>query len=183
MAFVNKTIINSKTGQSFRFIQTAKSTNGKMLEIESSFKPNSKEPPAHYHPFQEEDFRILQGELTVKINSEMKTLKQGDRLHIPANEVHSMWNRSGHEAVVSWKTQPALNSENLFETITGLANDNQTDANGKPGILQVALTVSKFSNTFRLANPPFAIQKILFSLIAPFAWLSGKRSVYKKYID
>lgn len=183
MAFINKTITNSKTGQQFKFLQTAKSTNGRLLEIESSFSPNSKEPSAHYHPYQAEDFTVLLGELTVKTGSQLLTLKEGGLLHIPANQIHSMWNKSDSKVLVNWKTQPAMDSENLFETITGLANDNKTDISGRPGILQAALTVNRFSRVFRLANPPFKLQKILFYCLIPFAWLLGKRPVYKKYLD
>ncbi|HEX5024274.1 MAG TPA: cupin domain-containing protein [Agriterribacter sp.] len=183
MAIPNKTISNSKTGQSIRFIQTAKDTGGALLEMESTFGAMSKEPPLHYHPYQEEDFTVLSGELTVKIDGQVKTLQQGDILHVSRNTVHAMWNRSEDATLVNWKVRPAMNSENLFETFTGLANDHKTDENGVPGILQLALTVNAFSRVFRLAKPPYLVQKIIFGILAPFALLLGYKSVYKKYLD
>ena len=78
MAISNKIISNSKTGQVIRFLQTAKDTNGALLEMECGFGPKSKEPPTHYHPYQEEDFTVLSGELTVKIDAKTITLKKGD---------------------------------------------------------------------------------------------------------
>ena len=183
MAFVSKEIFNSKTGQSYKFIQTAKSTNNQLLEMETTYEPFSKEPPVHYHPNQAEDFIVLSGEVTVKINSTRKILKQGDTLHVAAGAVHSMWNTSNSKAVVNWKVRPAMNSEHLFETITGLANDGKTNADGKPRILQAAVTLRKFSGEFRLANPAFALQKILFSILAPVAYLFGYRATYKEYLE
>jgi quercetin dioxygenase-like cupin family protein len=85
MATVGKTITNSKTGQSYHFLQTAKSTNGSLLEMESVYDAYSKQPPMHYHPYQEEYFKILKGEITVKLGSVPKYLKQGDELYIPPN--------------------------------------------------------------------------------------------------
>ena len=183
MAFKLKKITNSKTGQTYLFLQTAADSQGKILEIESGFAPHSLEPPLHYHPYQFEDFTILEGELTVKINGSLKILKRGDTLHIPANTHHSMWNNSAAKTTVNWKIRPALNSEQLFETFAGLANDNKTKPDGIPSFLQVVLTVNKFSDSSRLVKPPYFIQKLLFSLLTPVSLLLGYRAVYKKYLD
>ena len=183
MAYKNKTITHSKTGQQITFLQTAKETNGRLLEMEAQFAPLSKEPPPHYHPGQNEDFTVIEGEIQVKINGVLKNYKASEHFHVPANTVHSMWNNSGSKTIVNWKVQPALNSEYFFETLTGLANDNRTDSDGVPNILQVALLMSKFSGIFRLVKPPFAIQRILFSILSLIGYVFGYRAVYKKYID
>lgn len=183
MAYQNKIIKNSKTGQQIKFIQTAQDTNGKLLEMESEFAAHSKEPPPHYHPVQEENFEVITGTVTVKINRVQKILKQGDHLHIPANTVHSVWNASNEIAIVNWKVQPALNTEALFETVTGLANDGKTNENGVPGFLQVALLMNKYSSVYRPAKPTYLIQKIVFGLVTPIAYLFGLKAIYKKYLD
>ena len=183
MAFQNKIIRNSKTGQDIRFLQTAKETNGELLEMESTFSEYSKEPAPHYHPYQEENFTVLSGELTIRMNGELKVLKQGESIHIPRNKAHSMWNNSPVKTVVNWKVQPAMNTDQLLETATGLANNGKTNNNGMPNILQVALMANKFSDVFRLASPPFALQKIVFSILSPLAYVCGYRSSYKEYID
>ena len=41
MAFTGKIIRNTKTGQDIKFIQTAKDTEGKLLEMESAYNSNS----------------------------------------------------------------------------------------------------------------------------------------------
>ncbi|MDH4058902.1 MAG: cupin domain-containing protein [Cyclobacteriaceae bacterium] len=183
MAFVNKTIVNSRTGQQYRFIHTAQSTKGKLLEMESTFSPKSKIPPDHYHPYQTEDFIVLEGELIVKMEGQIKILKEGDSLHVPAKKIHSMWNESDGITKVNWKTQPALNTENLFETICGLANEGETNADGIPNILQTALTINKFSSVFRPAKPPIVILRVLFYLLTPLAYVMGYKPVYKEHLD
>lgn len=183
MAFRNKIISNPKTKQDIKFLQTGKDTNGKLLEMETTYNSHSKEPPAHYHPFQVEDFTVLSGQLSVRIDGQIQVLKQGDSLHIPSNKVHSMWNDTDEKTIVNWKVQPAMYTENLLETGTGLAVDGRTNNNGIPNMLQVALMANKYSDVYRLANPPFWIQKIVFLFLTPFAYMFGYKSTYKKYFD
>jgi quercetin dioxygenase-like cupin family protein len=183
MAYKNKIISNVKTGQDIRFLQTSKDTNGTLLEMEAIFNAHSKEPVAHYHPAQQEDFIVLSGQLTVRINEQLKLLQAGDRLHIAPNAVHAMWNNSDEKTIVNWKVRPAIDSEHLFETMAGLAADGKTDANGKPGILQAALIAYKFSNVFRMAKPSYTMQRMAFSLLKPLAYMSGYKPTYEQYLD
>jgi quercetin dioxygenase-like cupin family protein len=109
MAFPGKQITNSKNGQTYRFIQTAASTGGKMLEMESVYVPNTPEPILHYHPRQDEYFKILDGDVTVKIGTGIKILHAGDELHIPAGTHHGMWNPTNRKAIVNWFTSDSFN--------------------------------------------------------------------------
>src|SRR3712207_2629864 len=128
MAFQNKTIRNPQTGQEIKFLLTGKETKGQLLHMQTTYQEHSKEPAAHYHPNQEEDFKVLEGELTVRVNAQVKILKKGDSLHIPCNTVHSMWNAAESKAVVDWQVRPALNTDYFFETTMGLASEGKTNA-------------------------------------------------------
>jgi quercetin dioxygenase-like cupin family protein len=183
MAIKNKTVANPITGQSIKFLQTANSTLGQLLEMETTYKAHSTEPASHYHPYQTEDFTVISGEVTVRINGELKTLKAGDQLNIPPNSIHAMWNTSDQPAKVNWQVRPAMETEYLLETTFGLAADGKVNKKGMPSILQVALSVNRYNKVFRLSKPPFIVQKIVFTLLSPFAYLSGRRATYKKYID
>jgi quercetin dioxygenase-like cupin family protein len=183
MAIHGKVITNAQTRQSIRFIKTSRDTHGQLLEMESVYLAQSKEPASHYHPRQEEDFLVLEGELTVAINGQVKKLKTGDVLHIPAGTHHAMWNNSNMNTIVNWRVRPALNTEYMLETIYGLASDGKTNQQGMPGIWQIAITANQFGNEFRLSKPPFAVQKIIFGLLSPIAYLFGYRAIYKRYID
>ncbi|MVM38194.1 cupin domain-containing protein [Spirosoma sp. HMF3257] len=183
MAYANKVIHNPITGQVIRFIKTSKDTAGELLEMEASCKGQSTEPAPHYHPQQTEDFMILSGELTTRINGQLKTFRAGEKLHIPKNTVHAMWNQSGGQTVVNWQVRPALDTEYFFETVTGLANDNKTNALGMPNFLQGLLIINRFSSAYRLPKPGVIIQKIAFVFLRPVAYLIGYRTTYKKYLD
>ena len=182
MADKDVVINNPIIGQNIKFLQTAKDTNGKLIEMEASYRPYSKEPPPHYHPYQEEDFIIVKGQMTVRIEGKILLLNEGDTLHIPVNTIHSMWNNSAGTAITNWKVQPALNTEYFFEAVSGLASDKKRSKRMR-SLLQKSLMANKYSNVFRLAKPPFFIQKILFIVLTPFAWFIGYRASYKRYFD
>lgn len=183
MAYKSKIIHNPVTGQEIKFLQTSADTGGKLLEMESTWYGPSKEPVPHYHPYQEEDFRVISGELTVRLGDVIRTLKAGDGVHISVNQVHSMWNASEGKTVANWQVRRALDTELLLETMTGLAADGKTNAAGMPNILQIALTADKFSNILRLGKPSFATQRVVFFLLKPFARIVGYRATYSKYLD
>lgn len=183
MAYSNKVISNPQTGQSIKFLQTAKDTSGQMLEMESTYLSRSQEPPLHYHPVQSEVFTVLEGELTVLMNGEKKLFRAGQQLNIPAGCRHAMWNESDGITTVNWKVIPAMDTEYLLETGMGLARNGKTKKNGMPPFLQVVMMADSFGNVFRLAKPPYAVQKLLFTVLKPVALLVGYKARYKEYID
>lgn len=183
MACKNKVIQNPVSGQSIRFLQTSTDTDGHLLEMESSFTSYSNEPIPHYHPRQQEVFTILEGGIAVRLNGEIKELKKGEQLVIAPNTVHSMWNPFGTKAVVNWKVEPALSTEYLLETGMGLATDGKVNKKGLPPVLQTALLARQYKNVFRLAKPPYFLQRMVFGMLAPLSKLAGYKAVYREYID
>jgi quercetin dioxygenase-like cupin family protein len=183
MAYSNKVISNPQTGQSIKFLQTSKDTGGRLLEMESTYRSRSQEPPLHYHPVQSEVFTVLQGELTVLMNGEKKLFRAGQQLSIPPGCRHAMWNESDGTTTVNWKVIPAMETEYLLETGMGLAFNGKTKKNGMPPLLQVVVMADSFGKVFRLAKPPYAVQKLLFTVLKPVALLAGYKARYKEYID
>ena len=183
MAYRGKVINNPAAKMSIRFLQTKNDTGGKLLEMEATYQPQSTGPVMHYHPYQHEDFTILEGELTVIENGKTTVLKAGDSLHIARGVKHAMYNHSDLKTVVNWQVRPALDTEHLLETTAGLAADGKVNKKGVPGILQVALMANKYSKVFRLSKPTFAVQKIFFTVLSPFAFLAGLQADYEEYLD
>lgn len=183
MAFKGKVLKNPVTGQDIIFLQTAKDTGGQVLEMESVYLKRSLEPIAHYHPLQDEDFTVLEGELTVLIDQAKRIYRVGESFHIPKGTIHSMWNATDSRTLMNWQVRPALDTEYLLETMAGLAFDGKTSPAGKPSLLQIAWIGNRYRQVFRLAKPAYFVQRIVFSLLSPFARLAGYRSAYRKYLD
>jgi hypothetical protein len=47
-----------------------------------------------------------------------------------------------------------------------------------PGLLRAALIAREYEDEFRLASPPWAVQRLLFGLLAPISRLLGYRAEY-----
>ena len=181
MAKSGEILDNPVTGQRIIFRQTSEDTEGALLEVESVYtKPTPSRPPVHYHPAQEERFEVLSGELRVQVSGEARTLREGEILVIPSGTTHEMWAET--EGVrVNWQTRPALKTETFFETVWGLSRDGRTGNNGTPNLLQVVVIAQAYAGEFRLARPPWPVQRILFAVLAPLGRLLGYRASYPEY--
>ena len=147
------------------------------------FTVNSPRPPAHYHPSQEEHFEFLNGTIHAEIGGKTRSYEAGDSFTVPIGTHHWMHNNSSEPGKVKWQVSPALKTETLFETLWGLAINGKTNNNGVPNLLQIAVLFREYDREFRLSKPPYPLQKILFSILAPLGRLSGYRAKYDEYSE
>jgi quercetin dioxygenase-like cupin family protein len=173
MAKSGEVLENPMTGQRIIFRRTSGDTNGELLEVESVYtKPSPSRPPAHYHPAQEEIFRVLAGELHAAIEGRERILKGGETLVVSEGTRHEMWAEEAGVRV-NWQTRPALRTEDFFETLFGLASEGKTNEKGVPNPLQAAVIARKYADVFRLASPPWPVQRVLFAVLVPVGRLLG----------
>lgn len=171
----------SPTGERLVFVQTARETGGALLELEATYAPNSAPPPEHVHPVQEERFRVLDGELTVYLDGAWRVYGPGEAFTVPPRTPHRMHNAGTAEARVAWEIRPALRTETFCETLWGLARDGKTDGHGVPNLLQVAVIAREYNREFRLTKPPYPVQRVLFTALAPLGRALGYRARYDAY--
>jgi quercetin dioxygenase-like cupin family protein len=143
---------NPITRQSLTFRRTTADTGGELLEVESRWEAAGPEPPAHYHPRQDERFQVLEGELRARVGDVEHAVGAGDTLDVPAGTPHAMWNPGPGRARAVWQTRPALRTEAFFEMLWGLA---QASAGGEemPDPDRAAAMLSEFADEFRLGRP------------------------------
>ena len=169
---------NPVSGQQLIVWNTARDTGGELLEVESVYtKLTPSRPLAHYHPRQEERFEVLHGKLNVLESGQERTLEAGEVLTVAPGVPHQMWAAEAGTRV-NWQTRPALKTEAFFETIWGLAKDGKVTDKGVPNLLRVALIAREYEDVFRLASPPWAVQRLLFGSLAPIGILLGYRAEY-----
>jgi quercetin dioxygenase-like cupin family protein len=166
----NYQITNKVTGQVVKFLPSDDDPGG-LLEMETLYTPFSAEPPVHYHPYQEEYFRVLEGELTVRLNGEVRIYQEGAVIHIKQRVKHSMWNSGFKTALVSWKVMPAMDTEDFLRTMTWLSNNGETNAKGVPSLPAMVFLLRKYRRIFRLDKPPQIILSILYVLLTPVFFL------------
>lgn len=136
------------------FHTTARETDGRLLEMEATYAPGGRRPPDHFHPRQEERFECLAGSMNVRLDGDERTLSPGDTLTVPAGTRHSFWNGGGDEACLHWEVRPALRTEEMFERL-GHASST----------LRALGAIAHHGDEFRLARPPWPLQRPLLALI------------------
>jgi quercetin dioxygenase-like cupin family protein len=182
MARAGEQLHDPVQGDSIVFRETARDTGGALLRGVFVVPPRFA-APLHVHPLQEEDFEVLSGTFVIQIEDEHRSLAEGEEATVPPGTPHRFYNEDDQEeGRLLFELRPALNTEILFETLYGLATDGNTDRNGLPNPLQLAVILNgSHKGEIYLATPPIAVQKALFALLAPVGKLVGYRDHYPKY--
>lgn len=168
-------IHNLKTGQIIRFIKTGRTTNDELLEMEASYPAGSQEPPVHYHPRQEEVFRVISGEMTIRLNNEVRTYKAGSLITIKAGDLHSMWNTGQETAVLNWRVSPSMKTEEFLRIMTLVANSPGSNEKGIPDTLTMLYLLNRYQRVIRLTKPARALVITTGILLYPLLRNRGKR--------
>lgn len=171
-------IVNHRTGQQMTFLKTGAETEGSLLQIDCYSPVTLLREPEHIHPFQENRFRIISGELTFSVNGQEKTVSAGDSISVPKNVPHRFWNSGKIEARYIQEFAPAMKIDQLFQTFFALSRDSKLNESGIPNIFHASLIMLAHKNEIRLTKPSWTLQKLAFKTLAPFALLFGFRSHY-----
>jgi mannose-6-phosphate isomerase-like protein (cupin superfamily) len=169
---------NPVTGDTMRILKTGAETNGDLLEVEVQYTPAHDKPPAHYHPYQEERFEVVSGTIAVEVDGMQRIYNAGESFIVPPGKRHAMWNAGESITQMNWQTRPAMNTQQFFETIWGLAQDEKLGASGSPNLLQGAVLMQAYADEFRLASPPRLAQQVVFGTLAPIGRLLGYKPYY-----
>jgi quercetin dioxygenase-like cupin family protein len=150
------------------FEETADTTGGELVRVRAFHPPGTEEPIEHYHPFQEERFEVVAGEMTAVVDGRERVYGAGERFTVAPEAVHAMWNAGPAPAELLWETRPALKTGEFFERIWGLR--------GKPGPLEFAVIARVYDEEFRVVKPPRAVQRAVFPLLSVVGRLRGHRA-------
>lgn len=94
---------------------TVRARSAAALELESTWTTSPKSPPMHWHPNQDEEFEVVEGELTVRLgHGSPQILAAGETLTIPSRTPHCMWNGGPTTTRAVWRITPPLRTEQLF---------------------------------------------------------------------
>jgi quercetin dioxygenase-like cupin family protein len=172
------TIENPMTGERIVFRKTSQETNGEAVLIDVFVQPHGAVAAAHVHPAQEERFQVLRGTLGFKLGRKKIVAGPGQRLTIPAGTAHKFWNAGDEEAHFVCEVRPALQFEQLLETMFALAVDGKTNRKGMPSLLRLAVIANAHFDTVRLPFPPALVQRIGLALGAPVGRIVGYEPTY-----
>ena len=170
-------IHNPVTGEQLRFVKTARDTGGEAVVVEVTVEPNGFVAAAHTHPYQSERFEIVSGKVTFKLGRETIEAGPGDVVVVEPGTAHKFWNAGEEKAVFVTEVRPALQFEQLIETMFSLAADGKTNRKGMPNPLRLAVIAKAHFDVVRLPFPPEALQRVGLALAAPLGRALGYRPV------
>ena len=171
-------ITNTRTGQIMRFAKTAAETNGELLRIDCISPPSETREPEHIHPLQENRFEIISGSCTFRVDGKERLAKAGDVVIVPPGTRHHFWNSGVEDAHYMQDFRPAGTIAEFFDTFFALARDGKLNEKGIPDFFHVSVIALAHKNDIRLTSPPWALQYILYLLLAPIGRMMGFRASY-----
>jgi mannose-6-phosphate isomerase-like protein (cupin superfamily) len=178
MTRAGDTIENPVTGERLVFRQTAADTDGEAVVFDCHVQPSGFVAKAHVHPYQEELFEVLEGALTFRVNGRELPAGPGDRILVPAGTPHQFWNESETEACFRCEVRPALEFEQLVETLFALARAGKTNRHGLPSPLRLAVIARAHFDTVRLPLPPVWMQRLGLVVGAALGRAVGYQATY-----
>ncbi|MFN2471281.1 MAG: cupin domain-containing protein [Gaiellaceae bacterium] len=178
MIHAGDTIENPVTGERIVFRQTSAETNGEAVVIECTVQPGGFVAAAHVHPSQDERFEILDGTLAFQLDKQELVAGPGDRILVPASMKHRFRNAGDGAAHFVCEVRPALQFEQLLETMFALAADGKTNKKGMPNPLRLAVIARAHFDTVQLPFPPVWMQRMGLALGAPLGRMVGYKPTY-----
>lgn len=159
------------TGESIEILKSAEDTAGAFLEGIVRLKDNGEGPPMHRHPFQTEEFTVIEGNLMVECNGEKHELTPGGSYLVPANADHRFYAADGKAVSFRAVVKPALNLEYFIEEIFEASNRNKAKA---PHPMEAAYIITQMKGEYYLTDVPVFVQKIVFPVLSFIGKLTGK---------
>lgn len=147
MARAGDAIENPITKERFVWRQTARNTQGALLQFDLYLQPGAKVAAPHIHPRQEERFVVQQGRIRLTIAGRTRHLGVGEEAIVPPGTSHAWWNEGAEPAHALVDLRPALQAETFFETFCGLARDGK--ANPKTGLPAHPLQLAVLADTYK----------------------------------
>lgn len=174
--------------------KTSNETEGEFVRFELTFHPGEGAvgeefgldhepwpidfPTEHVHPKQSEHWLVLSGGLGVAFEGREETLGPDDTVALPAGIPHRVWNPLAEPSRVVLEFRPALDAQELTETLYVLAQIGETGADGRLKLLQFAVTIAAYPDQLYPTGIPVRIQKGLARLLAPLGRRLGYRESY-----
>jgi quercetin dioxygenase-like cupin family protein len=178
MIHAGDAIENPVTGERLVFRKTSRETNGEAVVLEAFVKPSGFVAAAHVHPHQEERFQVLRGTVGFQLGRKKLVAGPGQRITVPAGTAHKFWNAGDDEVHFVCEVRPALQFEQLIETMFALANDGKTNRKGMPNPLRLAVIARAHFEDVRLPFPPAWMQRAGLALGSPLGRLLGYEATY-----
>ncbi|GGP65877.1 MULTISPECIES: cupin domain-containing protein [Streptomyces] len=165
----------------------AASTKGERAVMDMYVEPGGFAAGYHTHPYSSERFILVRGELRVHVAGRDIVLdKLGQSVLVPPGTVHRWFAHSETEetfVVVELNNRADRFEQLICRQLFGLAQDGKTNKEGRPNMLQSAVTMSEFSDVLRFTDRPWPVQRVINGVLSPVARLLGYQGCNPEYLE
>lgn len=162
-------------------------TGGERAVMDLYVEPGGFAAGYHVHPFSEEIFTLVRGSLRVHVDGRDIILDElGQTVTVPAGTEHRWFGNTEEEtsfAVVELVNRADRFEQLILRQLFGLAQDGKTDAEGRPNLLQHAVTMREFSDVLRFTDRPWPVQRLVNGALAPLARMLGYQACNPDYMN
>ncbi len=177
MATVGQTIENPVAGDSVTFLALP-GRGSPELVVEMTTQPGGQGPPPHVHPLSSETFAVTSGSIALTEAGREIVLHAGQTHSVPAGVPHTFASHGDEPAVTTVSFDRPGHMAEFLETFYELARAGRTDPEGKPSMLQIAVSFSALRDDIRTVIAPWPAQRALFALLGPIGRSRGLRAFY-----
>ena len=122
---------------------------------------------------------MISGIIHFRMDGKTHILNPGDSLEIPAGVPHYFWNESAEEAHTIQRFYPALEIDGFFKCYFAFARNGMLNKKGNAEPASHVAPDVEIPNEIRTVNPPWAVQKAVFTALAPVAGMLGYKKTYE----
>ena len=175
-------LTNPDTGEKIVFRKRARDTAGELLEVTLYSSPIGFIPSPHLHPGQEERLTIDGAPMTVRIGDDTRVYQPGETAIVPPGVEHVVWNATDQHVTALMEFRPALDTETMFETFFGLAQDGKV-GKGARSTLQLLVIARTYRREMQLPASQQRVVGPLSTIVAPIARVFGFKGRYDRYSE
>ena len=162
----NQTLDMTPIGMIFHIVKTSAETDGQRLEMEWELLPKADGTPVHIHPFADESYKVLEGQLEVKINGQWKALKQGEEFTVNKGVPHTFRNPLDAITRVYNTHSPGMQFDDYFEALSNIvtrlsAGTKQKLKMNLNTVIHLCMLMKKYKAEMVSVNPPGFIVSLL----------------------
>ena len=157
------------------FSKQNKETEGRMSNFIMTLAPYSAwaKSPRHFHPYQTETFKVLEGMLNLTVgNNQYELTANDDKVVVDKFVLHSFWNSTDKEVKFIAEIYPPRNIEKGIRLTYLLSKEGKVNKRNIPhNPFYTLLLMNDFDSYFQYI--PWKLQRFLFSLGAKFCSVVG----------
>jgi quercetin dioxygenase-like cupin family protein len=161
MARTGQVIVNPVMGARIEFRTTAEDSDGSLLEFDFFLAPDGVVATDHLHPHQQERFEVIAGVMRGRVDGREQTLGPGGASVVEPGVEHGWRNAGREEAHLRVRFEPALRTEDLFETVFALGAAGRTDERGVPRFPLRLAMLAAFPDEVIPAGMPRLVHRIV----------------------